>query len=183
MTAFDDDYREHYRELIEGARDAVGDLLDASDHDVWMRLRVCYGELSDALERADRDGALQERVKRYRQERDEAEDAWRQLSAPARESLVMRVLGDERLIIPELVSRMNAELGYPDGRDEGGRTTPIAVFVSDVRRVVTRMHRAGHLDRVEEPAPGCRIRHRYFRKRALDGPIVELERAYQEGGE
>jgi hypothetical protein len=87
------------------------------------------------------------------------------------------VLSDDRLIIPELESRLNAELGYsPEGKVR-------AVYGSHVRRLITRMFRAGQLERVAEPAPGCKIRHRYFAKRSLEGPIADLERAYQEGSE
>jgi hypothetical protein len=113
-----------------------------------------------------------------REQARQARDAWTRIPVAARESLLLRVLGDERLIIPDLTSRVNAELGYPSGPEAAP-----AVCVGDVRHLVTRMHRAGHLERVAEPAPGANIRHRYFCKRTLDGPIVDLERAYQEGGE
>lgn len=120
------------------------------------------------------------REERYRKDR-EAEAVWRRLPPAGRESLVLQVLGDERLIIPELVLRLNAELGYPAGK--GPEKASTAVHGEHVRRLVTRMYRDGYLDRVAEPAPGCKIRHRYFRQQALEGPIADLERTYQEGGE
>lgn len=44
------------------------------------------------------------------------------------------------------------------------------------------MLRAGQLEREAETFNKTHMRYRYSRKRTLDGPIVELEQAYQEGG-
>jgi hypothetical protein len=85
------------------------------------------------------------------EELDEAQDAWKRIPRERRESLLLHVLGDERLILRELTSRLNAELGSPDRTDAVGRTvpgwSPIAVYEGNVRNLVRRMNRAGQLDR------------------------------------
>jgi ribonuclease D len=177
MTAlpYDDDYRE----LIEGARDALRELLDDSNHDSWLQVRIAYGELRTALARDDKE---QERHERHERTQDryaaeaEATDAWRRTPAAARESLLLRVLGDERLILRQLTSRLNAELGYPTGKG-------CSVYENNVRNLATRMLRAGQLEREAETFNKTHTRYRYFRKRTLEGPIIDLERTYQEGGE
>lgn len=171
---------------METARRALRDAAEIEGEE-WAAL--CRRIASSLPDRTLEVGAerewnrTQERWERRREHAAEASNAWDRLPVPARESLLLHMLAGERLIIPELTSRMNAELGYPPGTDERGGASPSAVYGSQVRRLVTRMHRAGQLDRVAEPAPGAKIRHRYFRNRTLDGPIIELEAAYQEGGE
>jgi hypothetical protein len=114
----------------------------------------------------ERKAATEERYSKDR----EAREVWFRTPASARQSLVLHVLGDEQLIIPELMLGINAELGYPRVEGEGpGKPynvgkAPVAVYNGDVSRLVWRMFRAGQLERVAEPAPGCKIRHRYSRK-------------------
>jgi hypothetical protein len=98
-----------------------------------------------------------------------------------RESLLFQVLGDERLILRELTSRLNAELGTPDHEPYSALVAE-PVYQGNVRSLVMRMFHAGQLERVAESFKN-KTRYRYFRKRGLDGPIVDLERAYHEGGE
>lgn len=177
-TTFSDDFRDR----IESAREAVLDLLRASEPDSWVSLRAGYGELRGALARDDKQRELEER-KREKDERwerkleveDEAKGSWRQLSAAARESLLLQVLGDERLILRQLTDRLNAELGHP--------TKPVAVYQGHVRSLVMRMFGAGQLEREPETFNKTHTRYRYFRRRMVDGPIVDLERAYHEGSD
>ena len=110
---------------------------------------------------------------RWNEEYEEARNAWRRTRTEQREALLLRVLGDDRLVIREMAARMNAELGYTE---EGAR----AVGEYEARPLVTRMFRAGQLDRVEERFKN-KPRYRYFRKQTLDGPIAELERTYRSG--
>jgi hypothetical protein len=112
--------------------------------------------------------------------RKDAEDAWRRLSRDRRESLVFQVLGDRRLVIREITAGMNAELGYPQ---QEGRHNPRAVCESEVGNLVKRMLREGQLQREAETFNKTHTRYRYSRRRDLDGPIADLERAYNaEGG-
>jgi hypothetical protein len=53
-------YSEDYRELIEGARDAVHELLRGSTPDSWMGLRNHYTALRKAVEHDDRDRQQEE---------------------------------------------------------------------------------------------------------------------------
>jgi hypothetical protein len=100
----------------------------------------------------------------------ERRDVWAGTPRERRESLLFQVLGDERLILRELTSRMNAELGTPDHGPHS------AVYQGHVRSLVMRMFHAGQLERAGETFKN-KPRWRYFRKRGLDGPIVDLERA------
>ncbi len=181
--AYDDDYRE----LIQSAHAALSDLLDSSTHDSWLELRSSYGSLRQALRRDDaaraRDNEQREResskqdlecFRREFQERDQRQAAvWTRRPVAVRESLLLRVLGEDRLIIRELTSRLNAELGSAEKR------LP-TLYEGNVRRLVMRMLRTGQLEREPEAFKGKTRYRYYFRKSVLDGPIVELERAYHE---
>ncbi len=88
--------------------------------------------------------------------------------------MVLQVLGDERLIIRELTSRINVLLGLSGER--GSRV----VWEGDIRYLTSRMMRAGQLDREPESFRN-KIRYRYFRADGLEGPIADLDRAFREG--
>ena len=109
--------------------------------------------LTDKLRRA---GTPQHRD-RWEVER-ERRNVWTQMPRDRRESLLLHALDDERLILRELTSRMNTELGTPDHERYS------TVYEGDVRNLVMRMFRAGLLERVEETFRN-KPRHRYFRKR------------------
>ena len=107
-----------YRDLIEDARDAVRDLLDASTPNSWLGLRASCGAIVRVLERDDRDRAqeeLKEQAEEDRRKRDEwreRESAWKRVSAAQRESLLFDALGEERLVIREIAARINTALGF-----------------------------------------------------------------------
>ncbi|MGI8630796.1 MAG: hypothetical protein ACR2LV_11625 [Solirubrobacteraceae bacterium] len=172
-ASFDD----AYREMIVVMRDGVRALLDHSDHGSWFELRIGYRALCRALERDDQVRERDNQVQHERKAHYERNDVWKRTPAERRESLLLHVLGDERLIIRQLTSRLNAELGSGDA----------VVYESHVRGLVMRMLAAGQLERVEESFRN-KPRYRYFRKRTLEGPIAGLERAFvndddEKGGE
>jgi hypothetical protein len=101
----------------------------------------------------------------------EADAAWK-ISSARRESLLLHVLGEDRLTIRELTSRLNSELGYPSPENRNH-----AVFEHNVRSILRRLLRTGQLERASESFEN-KIRHRYFRRRPLEGAIVGLEQAY-----
>ena len=101
-------------------------------------------------------------------ERCERVEAWRAAPTAARESRVLQVLGDDALTQRELRNRL----------EEAGA----ALYERDIRYLLTRMLRAGQLDRVKEPFRQTG-RYRYFRRRGLEGPIADLERAFHDDGE
>jgi hypothetical protein len=176
-------YDEDYRALMEGARDALRDLLEETHLDLGVRLRAAYGQLRRELEGddegrrsvAERDGVSERKERELRESR-EREQVWKQTPIERRESLLLQVLADEGLTINELVGRVNAELCPPD-------TNYLMVYEPALRVLVKRMFAAGQLERVGEPACNGQTRYRYFRKRGLDGPIADLDRAYHHDGE
>jgi len=181
MAVFEDDYRE----LIETARDAVHDLLMESTPDSWLGLRRSYTSLRTKIELDDAERAVAEardkrgEAKRRRDEdfgdQDERRDGWRRTPKERRESLLLHALGDDRLVMREITARMNVELTPKRARYR-------TLCETDVRGLVNRMFRGGQLDRVEDPFKN-KVRYRYFRKSGLEGPIVNLERAYHDDDE
>lgn len=167
MVTFSDDYRE----LLEDAHNALRALLDASAPESWMGLRAGYGELRRALRR---DVADREREERLEEQRNR-EDGWKRTPAARQESLVLDLLGDDRLTFREMTARLNVEL-------VGAYEKPVA-YESHVRRLVMRMHRAGQLEGESDDSFRGKLRYRYFRKRPLEGPIADLERAYLDNGD
>lgn len=172
-------YTDDYRELIETAHDAIDELLNASKHDSWMRLRLAYGEMSDALEL---DEAKREKAEKRDAEaaerraavarRQEIRERWTKLPAARREGILLDVLGDERLFHRDLCDRVNTALvGAPDEE--------CAVYPTEVQVLAKSMFDAGQLDRAVDPT-SRRRRYVYFRKRGLDGPIADLDRAYRD---
>jgi hypothetical protein len=172
------DEDEEFRELIEEARDAVRKLLDDSEHDSWVALRRGYRELRWALDL--RDSAPDETApaavdafKVAEKAANERRRAWQQMSRDQRENLLLHVLSDRQLLIRELTSRLNVELGPAD------RKIDRTLYDSDVRSLVMRLFREGQLERESETFNKTHMRYRYMRRRELDGPIAGLERAYR----
>jgi hypothetical protein len=188
-------YDDDYRDLVKQVQGAVEDLLDASTPDSWLSLRAGYAEMRKALAADEtrrnlaevRDElkdirAEEERRKRTheqhqeqrRRERAERRDVWRRTPKTRRENLVLNALRDDRLTHREVADRVDADLR--EGV-EGERL----VYESYTRLVVMRLFKEGQLER--EPDEACKkLRYRYFRKRRLEGPIVDLERVYHENG-
>jgi hypothetical protein len=174
----------NYRELIEGARDAVHELLVGAPPDSWMGLRRNYTELRRIIELDDQAIKARSRTETTpsahqarRNRLDELESVWREMPMERRESFLFQALRDERLTLREITARLNVVLDAPEGE--------FIVYQSNVRSLVMRMLRAGQLERVAETFKN-KTRFRYFRKRGLDGPIVDLERAFHDderGGE
>ncbi|MDQ6779175.1 MAG: hypothetical protein M3071_23795, partial [Actinomycetota bacterium] len=140
---------------------------------------------ADALLREllrDRESGRKAESKRDNEKMREAHAAWA-IPPARREGLLLQVLGDERLVIRELTDRLNAELRFPSSENRW-----YAVYQSHVRSLLMRMVREGQLERTPEMFKN-KVRYRYSRKLPLEGPIVGLERTYQddqddqEGGE
>jgi hypothetical protein len=173
--AYDDDYRE----LIENARDALCALLDESEHDSWPTLRDAYGVLRAALEKDDAKRGAEARHRATLAALDRTAAPWMDMPRAARESVVFNLLGDRGRSIGELTKRINVDVCGADSGESAG------LIEGSVRGVVTSMFKAGQLEREPEPEPvrGKTVRYRYFRKRTLDGPITDLERAFHDDGE
>jgi hypothetical protein len=166
---------DEYRELIAAAERALYDLLEASTPESWLALRPGYGELKREVLRqagATYSATRAGHIERQRRGRDEIHDRWSALGGDAREELLFQVLGDDRLLIREIVERLNDVLVPED-------VTWRAVYENAVRGLTVRLVRDGRLERIAEPWRG-RVRYRYFRRRGLSGPIADLERAFHD---
>jgi len=111
---------------------------------------------------------------------EESQKVWGRLPRERRETLLLHVLGDEQLIIREVTDRMNRELGCPQRKNEW---KPTAVYPGNVTALIKRLWRGGQLERLPETFNKTHTRYRYFRSRVLDGPIADLERAYEDDSE
>ena len=188
---------EDFLELIAAAQDAIDALLVESRQDAWIDLRAGLRELGQAVRDNERRGELlrvQEELEKLREEQknatrrresvsqrridlDDAEAAWKRMPRERRETLVLHVLGDDRLVIREITGRMNAELGYPQSE---GESRVRALYGSEVTNLVKRLWREGQLEREAETFKVNHTRYRYSRRRGLDGPIADLERAFRD---
>jgi hypothetical protein len=115
-------------------------------------------ESPDVLER-------RERMRRQMAETRELENNWRRIPAERRESMLLQVLGNERLLIREMTSRLNVELLGVEGKGPHGKHR--ALYESNVRSLVMRMLRSGQLDRTAETFRN-KTRYRFFRSSRLD---------------
>lgn len=188
-------YDDEGRELIQGAIDSLDKLFEEYRADAFMYLRYGYGELHRALEADDRQRSLDEakghlntlktsadserekqgrRVWENLKESRAVEARWKGLTHERRESLVLHALADARCTAHEINERVNEALGATGDWS--------AVYPDDMARVVRQMFKAGQFDRALDPR-SRRRRFVYFRKRGLDGPIADLQRALDDGGE
>jgi hypothetical protein len=165
---------DEYRELIDAAERAVYDLLVASTPESWLSLRTGYGELKREVLRHEgtSDRGRAEHIERQRRLRESIHERWNRLTTEARENLLLHVLADDRLLIREMVERLNDELVPED-------VTWRAVYESSVRGLAARLVRNGQLERAAESWRG-KVRYRYFRRRGLSGPIADLDRAFHD---
>lgn len=100
----------------------------------------------------------------------EARARWNDLGKAGQERLVIEVLGDGRLTNREVAEAMQANLGEC-----------YTIHDSHARNVLRHLLAAGEVVRDPEQWRG-RMRYRYSRK-SPSGPIVDLERTFNEGGE
>ena len=164
---------DEYIELLKGAKDALHDAIMASEPGTGMSLHTAYTDLKSAIKTKEKRAAKQEHSEEWKAERDrthEAETAWRKVSHPHRAMLILNLLGDDRLLTHEVVTRFGEK--HPQYR----------VYYTAISALLRRMWKEGNLDRAGEGmTPGSkRIVHRYFVRRALEGPIVDLERTFHE---
>lgn len=165
-----------YTEACRVAKEALYDVLMATEPDTGGRLRVAYTQLKrlSGTGEAGHGRETREREEREREERlqeHKRRTGWKRISMDRREAFAFQLLGDDRLTIADLTKRFRTEFG-----------TDIAIHETHIRGLVARMLEAGHLARKGEAWQG-RVRYRYFRKRELEGPIVELEAMLQAHGD
>jgi hypothetical protein len=151
---------------------------DEAARDAIKRRQEELRQIQEELDEGCRQRSEADDARRVAAERNEAWrercERWKQAPWAWRESLLFDVLGLDRMTIGELTERIEWRL-TPVGEEP-----QVTVYESDVRNLVKRMVARGQLDRAGEPFRG-RLRYRYFRKRALEGPIADLERAYHDG--
>jgi hypothetical protein len=102
----------------------------------------------------------------------EFENEWRNMPWETRERVVLAALGDDRASARELATRMNAHLGWSD------LLFP-PINSAAARSVAMRLLARGELARETTGTRRGRTGlYEWHRKRALEGPILDLERAY-----
>lgn len=99
-----------------------------------------------------------------------AHATWRRIAPGARESLLLHVLGDDRLVIREIAGRLNSQLGFPP---EAGRIR--AVTEAEAGQLVRRLFKAAKLERECETFKN-KPRYRYFRP-AADADVGDPEQS------
>lgn len=187
-------YSEDYLELIVNVEDAIRALLAESTDESWIglrdglreiRLAISIEDTRDRLRRGreefvERRAARKEKLiadlnaLKRRPEADEyleAEKAWHPMPIASKERIVIESLGDDRLPVRELAARVNKTMG--------GKGGP-ALYRAGVELVLRRLVACGEVDRVKARAGRRGVIWHYFRRRELDGPIAELERAFQD---
>lgn len=151
---------DRYIELCHTAKDALYELLKATEPDMGYKLRTAYSDL-----------------KTYIAEHGEAEDSpaepeperWGDLPIPQRQAHVLEHLGEDRLTISELTTVLEKALHVD-----------YSVYENWVRSAVNRMFKEGKLQREGEQWHS-RIRYRYYVPRELEGPIADLQRQFDAG--
>jgi len=166
---------DNYRELLEEARDALRNVLKASEPGTGLALHSAYNTLKQSIQKEEEAIAGAERAAGTRdpwaeraEQRAEQGDRWAELSIPERHRLTLELLGEDQLTAREVRDRLRGELGES------------AVYDGDIRNELKRLIDAGELQRKLEPNTRGRTRYRYFRNTHLSGPIVDLERTFHE---
>jgi hypothetical protein len=164
---------DEYARLVEDARDALGDLLRASEPGTGLTLHHSYNvlKLMAEQEAGDTDQEVADPIADEPANLLRGPDRrpWvRHTTVHERERQVIEMFGDDRLTVTELWRELMS------AHDEW------SVERSPVASIVNRLHVARELDRVGEPYCG-RTRYRYFRRTKLEGPIADLQRQFDEG--
>lgn len=183
-------WSDEYRATAEDTLDAMRALLDASHPDSWSSVRLGYGQLRRELDNEARERQEAQQARERAEQQQPAVDSdpmakwracqriahslWVDLPRDRRETLVLDLLGDHGMIIREMTEALDAKLRTPECEGCG------VVFQGYVRSVVMRMWREGQLDRTPETFAKTKTRYRYSVRRALDGPIADLDRAFHE---
>jgi len=169
-----------YRALAIEARDALRDVIKASEPGTGMVLHSAYTCLKRMLEPEPEPettvSTQSEEHKECWRRHHEQRARWTKLSMPERNRLTLELLGEDELTVREVMDRLRGELGES------------AVSDVDARGVLKRLLDAEEVQRKLDPNSGGTVRYRYFRNTDLSGPIVDLERTFheqdeQEGGE
>jgi hypothetical protein len=168
----DDEYDgDEYRDLLIAAKDALGELLRASEPGTGPTLHTAYADLKDSITR--REDLLNGRDKPETHDtRDQAEEwwkrrqTWRRTPDHERRRIALDALGDERLSVREVQERINA-------------THEVLISDSNVQMLFTRMLQAGEIDREVVDGRARQKRYRYFRK-PMSGEIVALEKLLEQ---
>jgi hypothetical protein len=155
---------DEYRELEEAALKAIGDLLRESEPGTGLYMHETYARLKSLISEPAPTATTT-------MTRERTPDWFDVLSVAERAREVLEILSEHRLTIGELTERLQKKHD-PD----------LKIYISHVRSAVTRLYNARELDREPETFRKTRTRYRYFQRTSLDGPIVDLERAFHENG-
>ncbi len=162
---------DNFRELLEEARDALRNVLKASEPGTGLALHSAYNTIKESIKTEEEAILAAERAEGTRErwaQLAEQRDQWKRLSIPERHRLTLELLGEDQLTAREVRDRLRGELG------------DWVVHDGDVRNELRRLIDAGELQRKLEPNTRGSTRYRYFRNTHLSGPIVDLERTFHE---
>ncbi|MEJ7785437.1 MAG: hypothetical protein WKF96_11575 [Solirubrobacteraceae bacterium] len=155
--------------ITDGRRDASMFVIGQGFHRDYHS-GTCWEIVRGALDSLCGDSQRHESLAEFHERWRASRAGWTGLSQLERDRLLIGMIGNDRLSIKELIDRLATE---PDRSN---------VLYSDLYPPLKALLVAGELDRVSEPygRKGSRTIHRYFRQTELRGPIVDLDRAFND---
>lgn len=174
---------DEYLNLVEGARDALHDLLMASEPDSGFGLRRAYHQLKTELEKSkpgshSTAGSDHRTPSTWTEEREHVEVNWRNLPRPEKLHLVRNALGDQALTLRELTEKLELALQA----SAGPMRHASYVFQSSLVGLVKELVEMGEWGRTKEDrTPGSpQYRWRYHRLSKLSPEMESLRDALGE---
>ena len=170
---------DEYTTLVEAARDALGDLLRASEPGTGLALHSAYNSLKQMLARAE-DGKCEPATRgSATTSPPTVAGQWKRASAADRDRWVLEALADDRVLVTEVERRVTLALGdeHKPGQER--------YFGISAGPILKRLLEAREIDRAEVPGyrGGPHPRWLYFRRTRLSGPIVDLDSQFNDAPE
>jgi hypothetical protein len=160
-----------YAELVRAAKDALGDMLRASEPGTGLSLHMAYAALKSMLDKEQgtvvetQQESPEKKLAREFAEAQARTRLWLDLNLDDRHRIILQVIGDEKLTLREITKRLD------DYRDDW------KIWQSNVASTVKRLCERGDLA-CEKDMLGNRPRNRYFHSTDLTGTIADLEREF-----
>lgn len=164
---------DEYVAKLEAAREALDDLIMATEPGTGWKLHEAYTDIKVSLQRAEKRSAQttaaaqHERDAELRQAWREARAAWRDLPAAVKQHAVLSALADDRLTVTETLERLSA--AHPDA----------VIGYGGARSVLHQLIDTGDVTRSPFTHRGRQM-WRYRRNTSLTGAIADLNRQIKE---
>jgi hypothetical protein len=177
---------EHYVELMIEAKDALGDMLRATEPGMGSLYHQAYAGLKQQIEEAtgerhrgphprlpgaeghDATEPATSHFDDYHVKNREIRRCRRDFTRPQRERFILEQLGDEGLTTGEIAERFSKH--HPE----------LGLYPGHIQPIVADMFKNRELRREPTGLSGPNPRWRYFRNATLEGPIADLDRQLQE---